>query len=369
LVTGDDAAMPYGSPLPTLGSTISGFVNGETLATSGVTGQSQCTTAATITSPVGTYPITCTAGSLVSPDYTFGFVPGTLTVSHATTVISLNVPTATDSSLTATVSSEFSGTPTGSVTFVVASASYSCDLSTQAADSASCAASVSPNISPGTYSVSATYSGDANFTGSTSSGELTVPGTVAPSTGNSGTGSGAGAGTTSEPGGVGGTNPTTSQNTATLATLESSAQTNADDAFVSQQTQIDLENAVYLRNFIAGLLERQAAADANRTGSTQGGGTSAHPGGSVSLQGAKSSDGANQHAATIAGSAATSGGASGNRVDTSLVVSKSGPFVPALILALVLGFCLLTAIEVRRRARRAAGVSGGGGDGSMTDGD
>ena len=158
LVTGNDATMPYGSPVPTLGSTISGFVNGQTLATSDVTGQSQCTTAATITSPVGAHPITCTAGSLASSDYTFDFVPGTLTVSQATTVLSLR-------SLTATVSSEFSGTPTGSVSFVVASGSYSCDLSTQTAGSASCSASVSPNISLGTYPVSATYSRRRQFHG------------------------------------------------------------------------------------------------------------------------------------------------------------------------------------------------------------
>jgi hypothetical protein len=144
----------------------------------------------------------------------------------------------------------------------------------------------------------------------------------------------------------------------TLASLESSAQTNKDDAFVAQQTQIDQENQVYIRNFISGLLQRQAAANARGTSSTQGHGTSGSVGASASLQGAKSPDGSTPNPATD-GSAATSGGASGNRVDTSLVVSKSGPLVPALILALVLGFCLLTAIEVRRRSRRAAGVSDG----------
>lgn len=253
VVTGDDAAMTYGSPLPTLGSTISGFVNGQTLATSGVTGQPQCTTAATITSSVGAYPITCTAGSLASSDYTFGFVPGTLTVSQATTTISLN-------SLTATVSSEVSGTPTGSVTFLIASGSYSCDLSSQTPGSASCAASVGPNIAPGNYSVSAAYSGDADFMGSSSSGGFTEPGTVAPSTGTSGTGSGAGS--TSAPGGTGGTNPTSSENTVSLASLESSAQTYEDDVSVAQQTQAQLENEVYLRNRLAGILQKQAEANA-----------------------------------------------------------------------------------------------------------
>ena len=363
-VTGNNETMSYGAPLPTLDSTISGFVNGDSLATSGVTGQSQCTTTATTASPVGAYPITCTVGSLTSSDYTFEFVPGTLTVSRATTAISLN-------SLTATVSSEFGGTPTGSVTFLVANGTYSCALPTPTtgststagsaptAGSASCAASVSPTIPPGTFSVSATYSGDANFTGSSSSGELTVPGAVVPANGNTGTG----AGTTPTPGSVGGTNPTSSQNTVSLASLESSAQTNEEDAYVSQQTQIDLENHVYLQNFLAALLQRQAAANA-RAGSAQTHGSSDPPSASVSSQGA-STDGANLFPVT-AGSGAATSGSSANRVNTSLVVSKRGPFLPVLILALVLvlGF---TVIAVRRRTRRAAGASGGDNDGPVTN--
>ena len=251
-VTGDDETMPYGSPLPTLGSTISGFVNGQSLATSGVTGQPQCTTTATITSPAGAYPITCTAGSLVSSDYTFEFVPGTLTVSPAPTALSLTSPTATVTSLRATVSSKTSGTPTGSVTFNVASVSYTCALSAQTAGSASCAVGVSPNIPPGTYSVSATYSGDANFTASSSSEKLTVPSTATAG------GTGTGPGTGSTPGG-GGAHPTSgvgggSQDTTSLASALSSAQTNEDNAFASQQFQSQQMNEVYLRNFIAGTL-------------------------------------------------------------------------------------------------------------------
>ncbi len=353
LVTGDDETTPYGSPLPTVGSTITGFVNGQSLATSGVTGQSQCITAATIISLVGAYPITCTAGTLASSDYTFGFAPGTLTVSQATTTISLK-------SLTATVSSEFGGTPTGSVTFLVASGSYSCTLSAQTTGPPSCAASIAPNVSPGTYSVSATYSGDANFTGSSTTRELTVPGTVALPTG---TATGNGTGNTSAPGGAVGTDLTSSQNAVALASAQSSAQTYEDDAAVALETQEGLENQARIDSLLSGALQRQAAANANRTGSTQGIGTSSPPGASVSSQ-AKSGDG--QHAPATGSSAATSG----NRVDTSLVVSKSAPLGPVLILALVLGFCVLTAIAVRRRTRRAAGGRGGDSDGrSVTDGD
>jgi hypothetical protein len=136
--------------------------------------------------------------------------------------------------------------------------------------------------------------------------------------------------------------------------------------YVAQQTQAEAENQVYLRNLLASILARQAAADANHKGSTQGGGTSDPAGTSVPLQGTKSADEATPNSG---GSAATSGGSSGDRVDTSLVVSKSGPLVPALILALVLGLCLLTAIEVRRRSRRAATVSGGDDSGPISNGE
>jgi hypothetical protein len=352
LVTGDEEAMPYGSSLPALGSAISGFVNGQSLATSGVTGQSQCTTDATITSPVGTYPITCTAGSLASPDYSFEFAPGTLTVSRAPTAISL-------SSLTATVSAKYSGAPTGSVTFLVAGGSYSCTLSTQSAISASCAASVKPNTPSGNYSVMATYSGDANFTSSSSSGELTVSNGAAPGAGDTGTGSG----TSSAPGGVGHPYPTSLATTPAelLASAESSARTNEEDVSVYLQTQAQLNNEENLRKYIAFLLQGQTAATASGQGSTQGHATS----GPLSSQGAKSAG-----LPANGDSTATAGGSSSNRVNTSLVVSKSGPLVPVLILTFVLGFCVLTAIEVRRRIRRAAEVSAGdSNDASATDSD
>ena len=74
--------MTQGDPLPSLTATLSGFVNGETLSSSDVTGSPSCTTTATSTSPVGTYPVTCTVGSLSSSDYSFSVVgQGTLTIS------------------------------------------------------------------------------------------------------------------------------------------------------------------------------------------------------------------------------------------------------------------------------------------------
>ena len=382
VVTGDDAAMAYGSPLPALGSTLSGFVAGQTLATSGVTGQSQCTTTATPTSPVGSYPIACTAGSLASSDYSFGFAPGTLTVSQAPTTLSLTPPPATGSSLTATVASQFSGTPTGSITFHVGTGTVSCTLSSLTAGSASCTANVSSTTSPGTYFVPVAYSGDANFMGSSSGEELTVPGTGA--TGGTGTGSGGGPGTGggsgagSGPGGVrgpipisGSTGGSSEINTVTSASLASSAQTYTDDVSVSQQTQTQQAYEVYLRNYLAYVLRQESQAAARHPASSGGSGTNNASGASVPLQGANTSDKLGQSASATGASGATSGGSTGKHAEASVVVGKNGSLVPAVLLALALGLSLLAVmLEVRRRTRRVAGASGGDNNAhSVTDGD
>src|SRR5207249_4212564 len=65
-------------------ATLSGFNNGETLATSDVTGSASCTTTATSSSAVGSYTITCAQGTLAAGNYSFGpFVTGTLTITKA----------------------------------------------------------------------------------------------------------------------------------------------------------------------------------------------------------------------------------------------------------------------------------------------
>ncbi len=82
-VTAADATRAYGATNPTVSCDITGFVNNQTEATSDVTGSPIISTAATTTSPVGSYAITPSAGTLESKDYTFDFQAGTLTVSPA----------------------------------------------------------------------------------------------------------------------------------------------------------------------------------------------------------------------------------------------------------------------------------------------
>jgi alpha-tubulin suppressor-like RCC1 family protein len=85
-VTATSVTKMFGLAVPTLSATITGFVDGQTLATSGVTGAPVCTTTATASSPDGTYPITCQVGTLHASNYTFNFVAGTLTVGYTSTV-------------------------------------------------------------------------------------------------------------------------------------------------------------------------------------------------------------------------------------------------------------------------------------------
>ena len=67
-----------GQANPALTASYSGFVGGETLATSGVTGSPALST--TSTNVAGTYPITAAQGTLSGANYSFSFVNGQLTV-------------------------------------------------------------------------------------------------------------------------------------------------------------------------------------------------------------------------------------------------------------------------------------------------
>ena len=89
-------------------------------------------------------------------------------------------------------------------------------------------------------------------------------------------GAGNGTGNTSAPGGAIGPSLTGSSAVA-LASAQSSAQTYEDDASVSLQTQEGLENQAHIDSLLSGALRRQAEANANHTGSTQGSGTVAPP--------------------------------------------------------------------------------------------
>ena len=82
-VAADDASMVYGSALPDLTVSYSGFVNGDN--TISLTTEPSVSTTATSESPIGSYPITVSGAA--DPNYTFNYVDGTLTVTPVTQTI------------------------------------------------------------------------------------------------------------------------------------------------------------------------------------------------------------------------------------------------------------------------------------------
>jgi filamentous hemagglutinin family protein len=80
-VSAVDAEKIFGNDNPALNVTLSGFVGGETLATSGVTGSGLATTSATINTNPGAAVINAAIGTLAADNYDFTrFINGTLTI-------------------------------------------------------------------------------------------------------------------------------------------------------------------------------------------------------------------------------------------------------------------------------------------------
>src|SRR2546428_5149631 len=83
-VSANAALRAYGAANPAFTASYSGFMNSETLATSGVTGAPSLTTTATPASAGGGYPIVAAPGTLAAAHYTLAFGGGTLTLKQAT---------------------------------------------------------------------------------------------------------------------------------------------------------------------------------------------------------------------------------------------------------------------------------------------
>jgi hypothetical protein len=84
-VTATNASVPYNQAIPQLTYGIAGYVNGDT--SSVLSGAPAETTTAVKGSPVGTYPITITQGTLAASNYGFQFQNGTLTITSLGTAI------------------------------------------------------------------------------------------------------------------------------------------------------------------------------------------------------------------------------------------------------------------------------------------
>jgi len=107
-VTANSVTNAYGATNPVFTVSYTGFVNADSLTNSDVVGAPVLTTSATTNSPVGTYVITNTLGTLASTNYTFALTNGTLTIVQAAVTVTADAQTkaygATDPTLTYTFS-------------------------------------------------------------------------------------------------------------------------------------------------------------------------------------------------------------------------------------------------------------------------
>ena len=165
-ITANNSNKVFGAPLPDFSATYTGFVAGDAAAS--LDTPVTYSTTATASSPVGTYPIT--PGEASDANYTIAFEPGTLTIAKASTtsrVSSSANPAAPGQSVTFTMEvtavAPGAGIPTGTVQFMLDGANAGA-LASLSAGSATLSLTT---IGPGIHTISASYAGDDNFTGST----------------------------------------------------------------------------------------------------------------------------------------------------------------------------------------------------------
>jgi len=176
-ITANNATKIYGTANPAFTGTVTGAANGDTFTES-------FSTTATLSSPVGTYPIVPSVTGADLSDYTQSVTDGTLSITQAASATSVQVSNTSVTpgqsvTLTATVadaSAGSTGTPTGTVNFY-----DNGTLLNGATLSAGVASYSTASLTPGSSNViTATYSGDANFTASSSTASAATTIAVAP---------------------------------------------------------------------------------------------------------------------------------------------------------------------------------------------
>jgi hypothetical protein len=167
-ITANSVAKVYGTANPVFSGSVTGEVTGDSFTES-------FATVAGISSPVGTYAIVPAATGANLSDYMQSIVNGTLTITQATTTTSLSTSSASITpgqsvTLTAQVASATSGVPTGTVSFYDGGTLL--NLGTLNGGTATyTTAALAPGV---THTITATYSGDTNFTASSTTSSISV---------------------------------------------------------------------------------------------------------------------------------------------------------------------------------------------------
>ncbi len=148
-MTANPESITYGSAIPALTYTITGFVNGQT--TSVVSGSPVLTTAATSSSDVGSYPITIAKGTLSAPNYDFtNLIDGTFQVTKAPLTIRASDETRVQGDNNPTFTASYSGFVNG-------------DGPSSLTSSPAFATSATNGSPPGTYSITVGRATSPNY--------------------------------------------------------------------------------------------------------------------------------------------------------------------------------------------------------------
>ena len=167
-ITANNQSKVYGTALPTLTASYSGWVNGDTSAS--LTTLPLVSTTATTPSHVGSYPIQ--AAGAVDPNYTISYVGGNLTVTAAPVVVCVT-PLVTNSHSTLTLTGTAVGpSPNAGIATVSVVVNGQRTPATVSGDTWSVSLSTPP---AGTYNVQTTATDNAGNSGSvTATGALVV---------------------------------------------------------------------------------------------------------------------------------------------------------------------------------------------------
>ncbi len=166
-ITANDQTKVYGTALPTLTASYTGFVNGDTAAS--LDTLPTLDTTATAASHVAGSPYAITASGAVDDDYTISYVPGSLTVTAAPLTITADNQTKVYGQAVPTLTASYTGFVNGDT---------SANLDT--APALSTTATAASHVAGSPYSITASGAVDPNYTISYVDGNLTV--TAAPLT-------------------------------------------------------------------------------------------------------------------------------------------------------------------------------------------
>ncbi|MGB3411297.1 MAG: MBG domain-containing protein [Microthrixaceae bacterium] len=153
VVSASSATIVYGDDVPDVTASYSGFGGGQSVPANAAT----CSTTASSSSGVGTYPTTCSGAS--DPNYTFVYTSGSITITAASATVTASSVSSTYGSSVAAITATYSGLVNGDMA---------------PATPATCSTTATSSSPAGSYGSSCAGAADANYVFSYTAGTVTI---------------------------------------------------------------------------------------------------------------------------------------------------------------------------------------------------